>query len=251
MHENQISSQPWLGSVAITAGMGVFLGASGDNKPHRHWAHQIAIGLEEPIALRSDKTRYFERGLWIPAGTIHQLETAHVLCIYIDPTHDFCKTLLPQIAVEEWSISVLNEEISSAYVMRFAKAKNLQGALISFDKQCRCQFSDTPDERLNIILAALKDDISSGNNTTQKTLSSLLHLSPSRFSHWFTEQTGMPLRSYRKWLKLLVGFELSRQMPLTDAAFLSGFSDQAHFCRAVTQAFGVSATTIKQLLLQK
>ncbi|MFT5888503.1 MAG: ABC-type tungstate transport system substrate-binding protein [Zhongshania sp.] len=48
--------------------MGVFLGASSDNKPHRHWAHQSAIGLEGPIALWSDKTRYFERGLWIPAN---------------------------------------------------------------------------------------------------------------------------------------------------------------------------------------
>lgn len=76
---------PWRGSVAITPGIGAFLGESGDNKPHKHWAHQIAIGLDANVEVISSETRHKEKGLWIPAGVTHQLIMAEVLCIYIDP----------------------------------------------------------------------------------------------------------------------------------------------------------------------
>ncbi|MCZ0866813.1 AraC family transcriptional regulator [Dasania sp. GY-19] len=247
----RLMRQPWTGAVAITTGMGVFVGISGDNKPHKHWAHQIAIGTEGHIELLSDKTRYLEGGVWIPAGTAHQLKTASVLCVYIDPTYDLCKTLLPQRVSQNRSIVVLDEEMSSKYMTRFAQVSDLQAALLSFNQQCRCHSDSAQDGRLSVILEALKNDVTIGGNTSQKSLSGLVHLSPSRFSHWFVEQTGMPLRSYRKWLRLLVGFELSQRMSLTDAAIVAGFSDQAHFCRTVTQAFGVSSTTIKQLLSHK
>jgi len=87
-----------------------------------------------------------------------------------------------------------------------------------------------------------------GRSISRAELAKKVRLSPSRFSHWFSESTGLPLRSYKKWLKLLTGFELSRQMSLTDAAIASGFSDQAHFCRSVTEAFGVSPAVIQRLL---
>ncbi|MEQ3620949.1 MAG: helix-turn-helix domain-containing protein [Marinobacter sp.] len=75
--------------------------------------------------------------------------------------------------------------------------------------------------------------------------------SSSRFSHWFSEQAGLPFRSYKKWLKLLLAFELTQSRSLTDAAITAGFSDQAHFCRAAMEAFGVNPATIKQLLSEK
>lgn len=248
MSLTRVTHHHWTGSAAITAGMGVFLGVSGDNKPHKHWAHQIAVGVEGRIELLSEGIRYFERGIFIPAGTAHQLKNASVLCLYIDPTHDVCKTLLPQAISRNRSIFVLNEEMISRYIAGFAKVSDLQAALIRFNQQYRCHSDSVSDRRLNVILGALKNDVTAGDNTSQKSLSGLIHLSPSRFSHWFAEQTGMPLRSYRKWLRLLACFELSQRMSLTDAAIASGFSDQAHFCRTVTQAFGVSSTTIKQLL---
>ena len=85
-------------------------------------------------------------------------------------------------------------------------------------------------------------------NLVVKNIDTMIRFYQAIFPHWFTECTGLPLRSYRKWLKLLTGFELSREMSLTDAAIASGFSDQAHFCRSVTEAFGVSPTVIQRLL---
>lgn len=248
MSQTQLTEQSWAGSVAISAGIGVFLGVSGENKPHKHWAHQIAIGLDGPIEVLSGDSQYVKRGLWIPAGIAHQLKAARVLCLYIDPTHEVCQTLSPPMVPHEGAVVALGEEVSSAYVTRFTQVGDLQAALLRFNQPCRCHPDSASDGRLKVIMAALENDLANGGDTSFKALSDLVYLSPSRFSHWFTEQTGLPLRSYRKWLRLLVGFELSRRMPLAAAAVGAGFSDQAHFCRSVIQAFGVSSTTIRRLL---
>ena len=117
---------PWRGSVAITPGIGAFLGESGDNKPHKHWAHQIAIGLDANVEVISSETRHKEKGLWIPAGVTHQLIMAEVLCIYIDPTHDICKALLPHIKNPLMQpIGTLREEFNTACLSRFTATENL------------------------------------------------------------------------------------------------------------------------------
>lgn len=251
MSANHSEAQIWTGGVAMTTGIGVFLGVSGDNKPHKHWAHQIAIGLDTDIVVLSGEKRYNAKGLCITAGTSHQLKTANVLCVYIDPTHNLCKTLLPQYAQQHQPIVALDESTITRYVSSFTSASMLQSALEAFNQQCRCDTAVTPDKRLQSVLSALQHHISIGQEVSRTELSTIAHLSPSRFSHWFSENTGLPLRSYKKWLKLLTGFELAQRMALTDAATTAGFSDQAHFCRAVSDAFGVSPTTIKQLFSQR
>ena len=240
---------PWLGSVAIKPGMGAFHGESGDNKPHKHWAHQIVIGLDASVEVMSGETRCERRGLWIPAGVTHQLKLSRVLCIYIDPNLDVCNALLPYIKnPSKRSIRALEEDFITECLSRFTGTENLLIALKAFERQYRGSKPSGPKSRLSDVLEALNAEASRGRSVSRAELAKMVCLSPSHFSHWFTECTGLPLRSYRKWLKLLTGFELSREMSLTDAAIASGFSDQAHFCRSVTEAFGVSPTVIQRLL---
>ncbi len=249
---------PWIGTIAMMPGIGVFLGESGDNKPHKHWAHQIAIGIEADIEVVSATKCYRGRAFWITAGIRHQLKTARVLCIYLDPTHDICETLLPQISMYDSPIAPLDEITHSLYLSHFSQAENIQSALEAFNQQCRCTLTSadnaqlgSQDKKLEMVLMALHSGAQSGQDISRSALATMAHLSPSRFSHWFSERTGLPLRSYKKWLKLINGFELSRRMSLTEAAVIAGFTDQAHFCRAVVEAFGVNPSTIQRLLLRQ
>jgi AraC-like DNA-binding protein len=51
----------------------------------------------------------------------------------------------------------------------------------------------------------------------------------------------MPVRSYRKWLRLVRGIEhVLAGDRLTDAAHGAGFSDQAHFTRTFVATFGIN-----------
>ena len=56
-----------------------------------------------------------------------------------------------------------------------------------------------------------------------------VHLSPSRFRHVFVEETGMPLRTYQLWRRLLRAWEFLMQGDnLVSAAHAAGFADSAH-----------------------
>ncbi len=96
------------------------------------------------------------------------------------------------------------------------------------------------DRRAQQVFAALAGDVHAPGETGRQRLAKLAGLSESRFSHWFREQTGMPLRSYRKWLRLVHGLEqVLGGHNLTVAAYEADFADQAHFSRTFVQMFGV------------
>jgi AraC family transcriptional regulator len=70
-------------------------------------------------------------------------------------------------------------------------------------------------------------------------------LSPSRFTHLFREEVGVPFRRYVLWRKftravLLIG----RGATLSAAAHLSGFADSAHLTRTGYQMFGVAPSVL-------
>lgn len=234
----------------MSAGIGLFLGTSGDNKPHKHWAHQVVVGLGNKVEVAANGIHRAD-GLWIPAGISHQLKHGEVLSLYIDPTHELSATLKTLTPYCGQSVNRLAPTIVDELVTCVSRTDDLPSALQAFQALHPHNSEKASDERIRRVLERLRQDVISAGNTPRNQLAELAYLSPSRFSHWFSEQTGLPLRSYKKWLKLLVGFELSRQMPLAAAASAAGFSDQAHFCRSITQAFGVSSSTIRQLLSEK
>jgi AraC-like DNA-binding protein len=69
------------------------------------------------------------------------------------------------------------------------------------------------------------------------------HISPSRLTHLFTEQVGIPFRRFVLWLRLRRAAEyVWRTRSLTEAAHAAGFSDLAHFSRVCRATFGVAPT---------
>ena len=235
----------------MVPGLIAFRGDAGDNKPHKHWAHQIVMGLGNPVEVRVDRACYAGTSLLIPAGTIHQLQTARVLCLYADPTHSACKTLLPQAMAQNIPVIVLDGTPGTQQLIQLNSIDDLQAALEEFRDACTCGDVSGLDNRFQQVVEALRSELMLGREPSRTDLAELARLSSSRFSHWFSEQAGLPFRSYKKWLKLLLAFELTQSRSLTDAAMTAGFADQAHFCRAAMEAFGVNPATIKQLLSEK
>ena len=89
-------------------------------------------------------------------------------------------------------------------------------------------------------LAAAKED-----GPTVAQAASVACLSPSRFSHLFVEETGLPFRTYVLWRRLMQAVELRADgASLTQAAHDAGFADSAHFSRTFLRMFGVPADTM-------
>jgi AraC-like DNA-binding protein len=77
---------------------------------------------------------------------------------------------------------------------------------------------------------------------------SLACLSPSRFRHLFVEQTGLALKTYLLWQRLVRAVDIySDGASLTEAAHAAGFADSAHYSRVFRRTFGLPATTLTRI----
>lgn len=71
-------------------------------------------------------------------------------------------------------------------------------------------------------------------------------LSPSRFRHLFSEQTGMGLRPYILWRRFLLTWDiLMKGASLSDAAHAAGFADSAHLSRTSKRTFGFAPSAMQ------
>jgi len=247
MINTELEKGLWSGHAAIRPGAGVFKGFAGDNKPHKHWAHQLTIGIESHISLKTPAGSIECQGVFIRAGTSHQLARSQVLSIYVDPTSEISEALAPNIG-KQVNISELEHDWVEKLLSDFSASDNLTISLENFLER-RTEGIQERNRKLAMVLHALQENLISGREVSRAELAKLTGLSQSRFSHWFREETGMPLRSYKKWLKLISALEIaSKDLDLAQAALSSGFSDQAHFTRAVSQAFGIRPTDLLKLI---
>jgi len=91
-------------------------------------------------------------------------------------------------------------------------------------------------------LAELADDPGAG---TVVEFAARSGLSPSRFSQRFAREVGIPLRSYRRWVRMLHALDaLATGASLTAAAHCAGFTDSAHLTHTFRDHFGLAPTDL-------
>ena len=235
--------QVWAGRFALAHGTGLFVGQAGDNSAHTHYAHQFSVALNDKITIKTAQGVIQGSGLFIPADFQHQLSPGPVISIYVDATSMLANELQSRFSLPE-RVSPLATELEDVIRGLVAAEKDMQIALSQFTTQF--QPNTLADKRMEVVLSMLQQELVEQKLLSLTELAIAANLSESRFSHWFTEHTGLPLRSYRKWLRLLAGARLiAAGKPLSEATQASLFSDQAHFSRTFKQMFGL---TPKQLL---
>lgn len=229
----------WSGRAAIDVGIGVFEGQSGDNREHCHWAHQLSTGLEGTIDIISNGQCHRAPSFFIRAGTPHQLVPGAVRSVYLDPTSSVSHALCARLD-REAGIIILPSDLTELLNVSFRPPYRIEEGMEQFRQALQGPHEHHASDKLQAVLARLQQGVQGMNIPDRQSLAQLAGLSESRFSHWFCERTGMPLRNYRKWLRLIYGLQQVLQgQKLTDAAYLAQFSDQAHFTRTFVQMFGV------------
>ena len=99
------------------------------------------------------------------------------------------------------------------------------------------------DPRLKRALDALEADPVAP--WTHRSLAERAHLSPSRFQVLFREATGLPVRNYLLWRRLLeAAARLQRGEPVTDTAHATGFADAAHLSRSFRRIIGAVPSSL-------
>ncbi|MBI2379495.1 MAG: helix-turn-helix domain-containing protein [Gammaproteobacteria bacterium] len=232
----------WGGTAWLLPGLGAFLGRVGRHDWHHHLAHQIAIGVGAPARVDGESGTVTSRAVLIPAGVRHRLaESDSILSLYLDPLVDEARALGLRAAGPIRPLD-LDEPapLLASLAGSAASARDVRACL----RACLgLSEPPPPDPRLARVMAALVGAAAAGG-PDRATLAAQAALSPDRFSHWFAEQTGLALRSYSKWLRLLAALEhVAAGERLTEAAHAAGFSDSAHLSRTFRALFGLDPSS--------
>jgi AraC-like DNA-binding protein len=93
------------------------------------------------------------------------------------------------------------------------------------------------------VLDLIRADL--GHNHPVEALAEQAGLSPSRLQHLFAEEIGLPLRTFRIWVRLRqAGEQMAAGETVTSAALDAGFSNSSHFSHAFKETFGVTAASL-------
>jgi AraC-like DNA-binding protein len=94
------------------------------------------------------------------------------------------------------------------------------------------------DPRIVAALETLKDD--DKLDASAQELAGHARLSFHRFLHLFSNEVGVPLRTFRSWKRARAWLKhVTEDASLTDIAHRIGYPDSAHFSRSVRQVFGL------------
>ncbi|MBU0795313.1 MAG: helix-turn-helix domain-containing protein [Polycyclovorans sp.] len=243
------SSSAWRGQARIGIGWGLFTGYAGDADPHAHHAVQILLA-NTPQAVWTPSgggQRYL--GVVIGADIVHRLEptTEPVTLLYLEPHSVLGRR--SQHSLRD-GLGVL--DAAQVRAARHALGEAPDNAAISalveaiVSNDARTQALTKHDAAIERLIDALPQTLPDGLSATH--LAAQVGLSKSRFLHRFRDHTGIPLRPYLRWRRLLLAMtQVFAGHSLTSASVAAGFADAAHFTRTFRRHFGIAPKALLTL----
>jgi AraC-like DNA-binding protein len=209
---------------------------------HSHVCVQVTVALTGALRVREHG-----RGPWrscravvVKSGADHEIDgrAALVLLGFIHPNSALGTAVTARLRsavgivsrskTAQWRLALGDPEtLDPARVKRWLAAV-MQGTL-----RARVH------PRIEHVMRILQDQPLDTQVTSLAALSMVAGLSPSRFTHVFTESMGTPLRPFMRWLRLRrAARELVSGRSATDAAHVAGFADAAHLTRTFRRMLG-------------
>lgn len=237
------SASAWKGQARMGLGWGEFVGVTGDNTPHSHHAVQVLLS-EQPQPLWTASSGWQNVcGAVVGPELSHQLGSngQPVRLLYVEPHSDAGRRLMAGLAdglhvltPEELEAAKCAAKVGDSPDLALAEALSPSTAASS-------RKAGDPD--IEAWIAALP--IPLPERLTAAACAKQMGLSSSRFLHRFSAHTGLPLRPYLRWRRLLVALREAMQgASLTEAAHAAGFADAAHFTRTFRRHFGLAPSAL-------
>ncbi|CAG2145711.1 helix-turn-helix domain-containing protein [Cupriavidus numazuensis] len=240
--------------VAWTGGC-LFIGSGGGAvAPHSHYAIQLVIGAPSGLQVQSGHRgpSIACHGALVPSRAVHSIDVSSCdwsAVLFIEPETQEGRALSARMGGQ---VEFLSEEMLAGVVPALEQAWRLtrtaeavQGAAQALVSSLSRTIPHVPSDPR--VLAAIEHlRAQDGNTLALEDVAAVVHLSPSRFRHVFVEETGMPLRTYQLWRRLLKAWEiLMRGDNLASAAHAAGFADSAHLSRTCRTMFGLAPSAMQ------
>jgi len=230
----------WAGTFVLGRGYAAYFGKAGANTAHQHGAIQLVLATENNAAV------YDQHGNCTSARRIlirplipHKLRAvSDLVSIYVEPQTELGRALL--------------EEASYMGISAFEETKHLmfddddpESILTKLDV-----LAIRPSVEIDVRLLNAMNLL--GQTDTQSLISDAAKasgVSVSTLRLLAKRDLGLPLGTWLVWRKLgRAAKALSENASLVEAAYVGGFSDQAHFCRVMKRMFGITPRTAAKIL---
>lgn len=244
----------FFGDFVAWNGGAIFIGEGGGAvDDHAHYAIQCVIGYPDGLAVRTGRRGDWQHvpGALVASRAVHAIDVTECdwsAVLFLEPETQEGRAIgrrlrhgLEELGVDTVATAAAGLERAwrtdrSEEAVRTASVALLRG-LAGTSAPPRA------DER---VLAAIDRIVESGPDMPAlEDLAAAVHLSPSRFRHLFVETTGMPLRSYLLWRRLLLAWtRLTEGASIADAAHEAGFADASHLARTCRVMFGLAPSSM-------
>lgn len=222
----------WRGQFFFGETCAVYRGEASENARHAHAAIQIALSVGAPVCIETDCSLVSGNALVIRPMVAHALvASGPVVLVYVEARSALARALLERVGsagVEPLPGDLLTEfsfnEVPDAWLGRFASRLR------------------PPARGLDPRLASVLDRLATKSGAmTVADATAESGLSGSRLRTLAQEQLGVSIATWLVWRKLeRAARKLASGSSLAEAAMAGGFSDQAHFARAMRRMFGVT-----------
>jgi AraC-like DNA-binding protein len=248
--------QPYRGDFVAWNGGCAFLGEGGGPPiaPHAHYAIQLAVGA--PSGLR---VQFGRRGAWqacaaalVPSRATHSIDVSDCgwsAVLFVEPETPEGRALAARL---QGGIEHLDATAVADGVARLESAWRVEQRHEAVGAACQALVRDlsaTParepsDPRVLAAVDYIRQRLAEAPSLDE--VAAAVSLSPSRFRHLFVEETGMPMRTYILWRRVLRVWELLMDgETLSAAAHAAGFADSAHLSRTARTMFGLPPSVLQ------
>jgi len=222
--------------------------------PHSHYAIQLAIGA--PSGLR---VQFGRQGPWqpcaaalVPSRAVHSIDVSDCdlsIVLFIEPETPEGKALTARL---QGQLELLDEDIVAVTAKRLERAWRSERSYEAVKALCmqlvrevsRTAPREPSDPRVLAAVEYIRQKVDQPVSLPE--VARAANLSPERFRHLFVQETGMPLRTYVLWRRLLhVWTLLMNGESLSAAAHAAGFADSAHLSRTARTMFGLPPSVLQ------
>ncbi|TPQ36322.1 AraC family transcriptional regulator [Cupriavidus pinatubonensis] len=243
------------GDYIAWSGGCLFIGSGGGPvAPHSHYAIQLVIGAPSGLQVQSGHRGSLVdcHGALVPSRAVHSIDVSSCdwsAVLFIEPETQEGRALSARMGgqiefLEKEALAGMDSALEQAW-RRTRTADAVQYAAQALVSSLSRTIPHVPSDPR--VLAAIEHlRAQDGNTLALEDVAAVVHLSPSRFRHVFVEETGMPLRTYQLWRRLLKAWEiLMRGDNLANAAHAAGFADSAHLSRTCRTMFGLAPSAMQ------
>jgi AraC family transcriptional regulator len=219
---------------------------------HAHHAFQLTFSLGGSFRFKLEDGAVLGPSAIVAPDTLHAFEAQGLVShLFVEPESHAGRTLeqlmqgRPAVAINAAQVQDSPRLILEAFRDPHDPRSALRDAGVKIsDRIAGHARAAEPDRRVRQIIKWAADNLDRSLGIDEAARS--VRLSPSRASHLFVEETGLPFRTYVLWLRLVRAVDAYvAGRTLTEAAQEAGFSDSAHLSRTFKRMFGIPAAALE------